>query len=153
MKGIITNAIVAYLEAMQLNYQQNDNIFSLTMCEEEADFLIHLIADEKNDLLMAIGYFPVKVSKSNLDKMYKVINDINDKYMVGAYVIDSDDGELTFRIGNNVDGGAANKEIVESCFLQVLLRLKQTYAEIMKAMYGGEQLPFAFTNEASRPCA
>lgn len=80
----------------------------------------------------------------NLDKMYKVINDMNDQHMVGAYVIDSEDGELIYRIANNVDDGAINEQVVMSCVIQVLNRLKYTYNDIMKAMFGGEQYTFTF---------
>lgn len=129
---------------MDLKYSHEDNIFTLIICSDEADFKIRIIAEENQELLLTIGYFPVKISKTNLDKMYKVINDLNDEHMIGAYVIDSDDGELVYRLANNVDDGAINKRVVLACFLQVYNRIKSTYAYIMKAMYGGGQYTFNF---------
>ena len=144
METIIGNTVAAALDNLELNYTRDGERFTFTMCEEDANFRIGIIADEKCELLLTIGYFPVKISKMNLDKMYKVINDMNDQHMVGAYVIDSEDGELIYRIANNVDDGAINEQVVMSCVIQVLNRLKYTYNDIMKAMFGGEQYTFTF---------
>ena len=146
------NTVVATLDDMELHYNQDGEVFSFSIGDEEADFAVRIIADEKNELLTTIGYFPVKISKAHLDKMYKFINDLNYKTMVGFFAIDSEDGELSFRLANNVDGGAINEGIVKACFLQVMYRLRNTYEDIMKAMYGGEQITFTFGNE-NRPCA
>lgn len=151
METIIGNAVTSALDELELNYHHDGEIFTFTIGDDEADFRIRIIADEKNELLLTIGYFPVKISRANLDKMYKVINDLNDQHMIGAYVIDPEDGELIYRIANNVDGGAINEHIVQACFFQVINRLKNTYEDIMKAMYGGEQYTFTFADATSSP--
>ena len=140
METIIGNTVAAALDTLELHYTRDGENFTCTLCEEDANFRICIIADEKNELLLVIGYFPVKISK------------MNDQHMVGAYVIDSEDGELIYRIANNVDNGAINEQVVMACFIQVLNRLKNTYNDIMKAMYGGEHYTFTFGNE-NRPCA
>ena len=152
METIIANAVTEALDMLELNYSHEDEMFTLVMSNDDADFKIRILADEKNELLLTIGYFPVKISKTNLDKKYKVINDLNDQHMVGGFVIDSNDGELIYRLANNVDGGAINERVVLACFFQVFNRLKGTYDDIMKAMYGGEHYTFTFGNE-NRPCA
>ena len=146
METTITNAVTSALDMLELNYNQDEELFTLVMSEDDADFKIRILADEKNELLITIGYFPVKISKSNLDKMYKVINDMNNENLLGAFVIDSRDGELSYRVTNNVDDGAVNERVVIACFFQVVNRLKNTYEDIMKAMYGGEQYTFTFGN-------
>lgn len=149
METIISNTVAAALDELELNYLHDGEIFTLTMCEDMANFKVRIVADEKNELLLTIGYFPVKISKMNLDKMYKVINDMNDQHMIGAFVIDSEDGELIYRIANNVDDGAINERVVMACFIQVINRLRNTYEDIMKAMYGGPQMNFTFASESS----
>lgn len=144
MEAVMCNTVVATLDDMELHYKQDGEVFSFSIGDEEADFAVRIIADEKNELLTTIGYFPVKISKANLDKMYKFINDLNYKTMVGFFAIDSEDGELSFRLANNVDEGVINESIVRTCFLQVMYRLRNTYEDIMKAMYGGEQHTFTF---------
>lgn len=152
METVMCNTVVTTLDEMELHYKHDGEVFSFSIGDEEADFAFRIIADEENELLTTIGYFPVKISKVHLDKMYKFINDLNYRTMVGFFTIDSDDGELSFRLANNVDGGAINEGIVKACFLQVMYRLRNSYEEIMKAMYGGEQYTFTFGNE-NRPCA
>ncbi len=152
METIISNTVATALDELELNYSREGEIFSITMCEDMANFKIRIIADEKNELLLTIGYFPIKISKTNLDRMYKVINDMNDQHMIGAYVIDSEDGELIYRIANNVDDGAINERVVMACFIQVINRLKNTYEDIMKAMYGGPQMTFTFADAAHNQC-
>lgn len=151
METIIANAVTAALDRLELNYNHEGEVFTLIMDCEDADFKIRIIADEQNEFLLTIGYFPVKISKIYFDKMYKVINELNCSLMVGAFVLDSEDGELVFRIGNNVDEGAINEQVVTACFFQVVNRLKNTYNDIMKAMFGGEQYTFTFGNEATSP--
>lgn len=142
------NTVVATLDDMELHYKQDGEVFSFSIGDEEADFAVRIIADEKSELLTTIGYFPVKISKANLDKMYKAVNDLNYQTMVGFFTIDSEDGELSFRLSNNVDGGAINEDIVKTCLLQVIYRLRNSYEEIMKAMYGGPQMNFTFASES-----
>ena len=150
METVMCDTVAATLDEMELHYKHEGELFTFTVGDDEADFPVRIIADEENELLTTIGYFPVKISKTNLDKMYKFINDLNYKTMVGFFAIDSEDGELSFRLANNVDGGAINEGIVKACFLQVMFRLRNTYEDIMKAMYGGPQMNFTFASE-SRP--
>lgn len=150
MENVMCDTVAATLDEMELHYKHEGELFTFTVGDDEADYPMRIIADEENELLTTIGYFPVKISKTNLDKMYKFINDLNYKTMVGFFAIDSEDGELSFRLANNVDGGAINEGIVKACFLQVMFRLRNTYEDIMKAMYGGPQMNFTFASE-SRP--
>ncbi len=150
METVMCDTVAATLDEMELHYKHEGELFTFTVGDDEADYPMRIIADEENELLTTIGYFPVKISKTNLDKMYKFINDLNYKTMVGFFAIDSEDGELSFRLANNVDGGAINEGIVKACFLQVMFRLRNTYEDIMKAMYGGPQMNFTFASE-SRP--
>ena len=152
MNDVMCSTVASTLDEMELHYKNEGQLFTFSVGDDCADFPIRIIADEENELLTTIGYFPVKISKMNLDKMYKYINDLNYRTMVGFFTIDSEDGELSFRLANNVDGGVINESIVKTCFLQVMYRLRDTYEDIMKAMYGGEQFTFTFDNE-NKPCA
>lgn len=151
MNDVMCNTVVSTLDEMELHYKHEGELFTFSVGDDYSNFPVRIIADEENELLITIGYFPVKIPKAHLDKMYKFINDLNYKTMVGFFTIDSYDGELSFRLANNVDGGAINEGIVKTCFLQVMFRLRDTYEDIMKAMYGGEQCTFTFANATSSP--
>lgn len=144
MNEVICSTVVSVLDEMELRYSHEGELFTLTMCEEEANFPIRIIADDEQSVLTTIGYFPVKISRMNIDKMYKVINDLNYRQIIGSFVIDSEDGELSYRISQNADDGAINEAIVRICLCQVIARLKNTYEDVMKAMYGGPQMNFTF---------
>lgn len=152
MNDVMCSTVASTLDEMALHYRHEGEHFTFSIGDDCADFNIHIIADEEKEVLTTVGFFPVKIPKAHLDKMYKVINDLNIMTMVGNFAIDSDDGELSFRLANNVDGGAINEEIVKSCLLQVFGRLSNTFEDIMNTLYGGEQYTFTF-GEESRPCA
>lgn len=152
MNEIISKTVASALDEMEIHYKKEGQIFIFSVGDDCADFPIRIIADEENELLTTVGYFPVKVPKMNLEKMYKFINEVNYKTMVGLFVIDSEDGELTFRLANNVDGGVINESIVKACFLQVMCRLSNTFEDIMKSIYGCEQFTLSIGN-GNRPCA
>lgn len=147
MESLIRNTVDASLKEMGLRYKSNNKFFHVIIENDDAEFHFRIIGDEKKELLVTIGYFPVKVSRSNLDRMYKFVNDRNYKTTVGAFLIDSDDGELIFRIANNVDGGAINEQIVRMCFLQVVNTLISSYDDIMEEMFGGPRMSFTFAGD------
>ena len=105
MDAIVCSTVASALDGMGLHYRNEGELFLFNVGEDGADFSIRIIADDEKELLTTIGYFPVKVSRANLDRMYKVINDLNYDTFAGYFTIDSEDGELSFRLPNNVDGG------------------------------------------------
>ena len=153
MEYTICKAVEAALKTRGLHYTHEDDTFELFMSDDKANFKIRVIADDERDILLIIGFFPVKVSKENLDKMYKVINDINYQTIFGGFVIDSEDGELTFRLVNNADDGAINEKVATICIYQVAHCLSSHYEEIMQAMYGGDKYTFTFDRVDNRPRA
>ncbi len=85
MNDVICSTVASTLDDMELNYRNDGEVFIFTIGDDDADFTIRILGDEKNELLTVVGFFPVKVSKMNLDKMYRFINDLNYKTMVGFF--------------------------------------------------------------------
>ena len=75
-----------------------------------------------------------------------LVNELNNRALIGFFSIDSKDGELTFRLSNNVDGGAINTNIVKTCFLQALYRLRNCFNDIITTMYGEQQTTYSLEN-------
>lgn len=144
MSNVICSTVESVLDGMGVPYRNEGEDYTIIVRDEVADFTVGITADEENELLVVVGFFPVKVSQANREHMFEVINDLNCYTKVGAFMLDPEDGELIFRIANNVDGGAINEEIVSTCFLQVVFRLRGCYDDIMKAMYGGPRMNFTF---------
>ena len=146
MESVICSTVASVLNELELPYENQGKVFSLSLESEEAVFPTYIIADDENEVLSTIGLFPIKVSRANLDRMYQFINGLNLKTMIGFFAIDPDDGQLLFCLANNVDGGAINEDIVKASLLQVAYRLRKNYEDIMKAMFGGEQFIFSFSD-------
>ncbi len=75
MNDVMCSTVASTLDELELHYKQEGELFTFTIGDDVADFPIRIVADEEKELLVVIGYFPVKVSKANLDKMYKVVNE------------------------------------------------------------------------------
>jgi Uncharacterized conserved protein len=147
MKRNMIDIVETVLDDMELHYGHDGMVFHFTMSDDRADFPISIVALEERDLLMTIGYFPIKVGQQHLDRMCRKLNDINYSTTVGAFVIDPEDGDLSFRITHNTDGGAVNEETVKTCLLQVIARLRDCYEDVMATLYGGPQMSFMFSPE------
>lgn len=147
MEQIIGNAVEQVLDGLDLHYSHEEHSYRFIIQDNYADFPFTIVADEEKELLVVIGFFPVKVGGDHLDEVFKVINSINYRTTVGAFVIDPADGELSFRIAQNVDGGAVNQQVVRICLLQAISRLTDSYEEIMAGMFGGPRMNFSFSAE------
>jgi len=147
MKRNISNAVKTVLEALELHYSHDGCIYHFGISDEMADFTIRIIAEEERDLLMIIGYYPVKVPEENMDTMCRAINTINYSISVGAFVIDPEDGEIAFRIAQNTEGGAISGDAVRMCLMQVISHLTDNYQEVMETLFGGSRMNFSFAPE------
>lgn len=134
-------------EDTELHCGNGGEVFDFIIPGESAIFPVKIIAYEEKNLLMTIGFFPVKVGERDLDRMYGLVNEINYNTRVGAYVVDPDDGELSFRIAHNVVGGAINQDVVRMCLLLVVDRLTGCYETIMAALFGGPRMTFTISTE------
>lgn len=142
--NIIKNTVDSALSGMKLRYQNKGRLFELIIQNDNAAFRFKIVADDENDLLVVVGFFPVFIPKSSLECMYKYVNELNYKTVAGKFVINPDDGELTFRLATNVDGGAINEELVHVCLFMASTTLTSSFEDIMKAMFGGPQMVFTF---------
>lgn len=147
MRHNIKSIVETVLDTAQLSYENEGSIFTFNVSDDNAVFPIRIIIDEEQELLLIIGYYPVKVAEQHMDRICRVVNDINYRTMVGAFVIDSSDGELTFRVVQNVDDGAVNENMVRVCLWQVVSRLSDCYEEVMSALFGGPRMNFTFSTE------
>lgn len=147
MRHNIKSIVETVLDTAQLSYENEGAVFTFSVSDDNADFPIRIIVDEEQELLLIIGYYPVKVTEQHMDRICRVVNDINYRTMVGAFVIDSADGELSFRVVQNVDDGAFSENMVRACIWQVVSRLSDCYEEVMSALFGGSRVNFTFPTE------
>lgn len=151
MSGIISKTVESVLKDMDFDYEMDENLFNFKVSDEGADYDLRVVADDKNEILTVIGFYPVKASKDRIESMCRKLTDINHKKVIGFFAMDTEDGELSFRLANNVDEGAVNVGIVKSCICQVIMAMSKNYQDIMNALYGGGHFTFNF-EDGDRPC-
>ena len=60
-----------------LTFEQKGEGFYFNLDDDYANLQFLIVADEEKEILTVIGYFPIKVAKEKLDKMYKLINELD----------------------------------------------------------------------------
>ena len=152
METVITNTVASVLDEREISYENLGNGFRFTIDNGVADFEVSIRVDEDIEIMAIIAIFPIKISDDKLDKMYKFINDLNYNVPAGYFVIDSEDGELSLRLSNNVKGGAINKDLVDINLSLLGYCINETFEDIMKALYGGEHYTFSFDDGEDDYC-
>ena len=152
METVITNTVASVLDEREISYENLGNGFRFTIDNGVADFEVSIRVDEDIAIMAIIAIFPIKISDDKLDKMYKFINDLNYNFPAGYFVIDSEDGELSLRLSNNVKGGAINKDLVDINLSLLGYCINETFEDIMKALYGGEHYTFSFDDGEDDYC-
>lgn len=146
MNTTLSETVASVLDELELNYRHDGNDYIFKSCEEDGDFTFCIIADEEDELLSVICYFPIFVPMENLDRTRCVINGINDKVFAGAFSIDPEDRRPSFRMTNYVNGDVDNKRIIQKCLLQVMGQINHSFLAIAKAMFGNEQFTLTFNS-------
>lgn len=152
MESIIENTIVSVLDELGITYRREEDEFVFKVGEEDGDFTYCIAANEVDELITIVGYFPVCVPKESLDRVCRVLNELNENSVIGAFSVDPEDRRPSFHLANYVSERAVNARIIQMCLMQVMGHITHSFQTIAKAMYGGEHYTFTFGNE-NRPCA
>lgn len=143
-RNIIRNAVESTLDGLKYHYLKLGRVFRFKLKEENVIYRYVIVADDEHEYLVVVGAFPVHVPKPSFDMMCTYINELNRMDIPGRFVINPDDGELTFRIISSVHGCTFNENHILYCLDMVSLALSRQYEGIMKALYGGSQMVFTF---------
>lgn len=147
METIIRNTVAAVLDNLEINYQYKDSEFIFKVGEDEGDFTYCIEPNDEDEMITIVGYFPVCVPKESMDMVLRVINELNEKSIIGAFSIDPEDRRPSFHLANYVSDGAVNAKTVQMCILQVMGHLIHSFQTIAKAMYSNEQITLTFRND------
>ena len=110
----IYDAVLCALEEMDIHfdYDQENEVFNYRLSTELTTYRQRLVPLEKQELLLAITNFPIMVPEDKRFLMNSLLNKLNHSLILGLYVMDPEDGEISFRVSCPVDDGAINKTIV-----------------------------------------
>ena len=102
------------LEEMNIHfdYDQENEVFNYRLSTELTTYRQRLVPLEEQELLLTITNFPIMVPEDKRFLMTTLLNKLNHSLILGHYVMDPEDGEISFRVSCPVDDGAINKTIV-----------------------------------------
>ena len=110
----IYDAVLRALEEMDIHfdYDQENEVFNYRLSTELTTYRQRLVPLEEQELLLTITNFPIMVPEDKRFLMTSLLNKLNHSLILGHYVMDPEDGEISFRVSCPVDDGAINKTIV-----------------------------------------
>ena len=110
----IYDVVLRALEEMDIHfdYDQENEVFNYRLSTELTTYRQRLVPLEEQELLLTITNFPIMVPEDKRFLMTSLLNKLNHSLILGHYVMDPEDGEISFRVSCPVDDGAINKTIV-----------------------------------------
>lgn len=132
----IHEAVRGALEKLELHYQYDEEkeVFTFQLTSDNTSYRQRLIPLEDEELLFVTTSFPIKVPEDKRFIFSNLLNKINYSQMLGYFVMDSDDGEISFRISCPVDEGAINETIVIVAISNSIKIMEEYFSEILGAL-------------------
>lgn len=132
----IFDTVKATLEEMGLHFRiEKDCMFCLGIQGENTNLDCTILCDDDQEIMIVSVSLPQKANKKCIDRMCRWITDTNYTTVLGAFSMDTNDGEICFRVSNTLDGGAINKKIIEVALTTALTTCDSKYPEIVKTIY------------------
>ena len=132
----IYDAVLHALEKMDIHfdYDQENEVFDYRLSTELTTYRQRLVPLEEQELLLAITIFPIMVPEDKRFLMTSLLNKLNHSLILGHYVMDPEDGEISFRVSCPVDDGAINKTIVLVAISNSISTIDKHLPELLAAM-------------------
>lgn len=132
MQEVVQNALEAM--GIRYDYDQENEVFYYHLTSELTTYRQRLVPLEDEELLVTITSFPIKVPEDKRFLFASLLNNLNHSLLLGFYVMDPEDGEITFRISCPVDGGAINNNIVIVSVCTSIQTFDKHLPELLSAM-------------------
>ena len=138
MKKIYQTVLEALKEGEIKHYFTNeeDGTVDFIMIGKDAQYQIHLRADEEQELLICMAVFPINVPQEKIPDMCMLLNQINNTNVITYLTVDPEEGLITCRYPCSVDEGAINKKIVAVAMTNAVGCIEMHYEELIKLIAG-----------------
>lgn len=132
----IYDAVLRALEEMEIHfeYDQENEVFNYRISTDLTTYRQRLVPLEEEELLLAITNFPIMVPEDKRFLMTSLLNKLNHSLILGHYVMDPEDGEISFRVSCPVDDGAINKTIVLVAIGNSITTIDKHLPELLSAI-------------------
>lgn len=135
MENLITTTVRNALDELELNYHEDDNVFEFSIKVEHTNAAVKVACAEEQEILMAAASGGVFAPEDKIDAVCRWACEKNYMCNIGNYNVDTEDGEVSFRISCPLDGGAVNGEIVKVAILNAIKKIDDDYLELLKLLY------------------
>ena len=135
MDNLIATTVRKALDELKLNYHEDESVFEFNIRVEHTNAAVKVVCAEDQEILIAVAFSGVFAPEEKIDAVCRWICNKNIKCNIGNYTIDTEDGEVSFRVSCPVDGGAVNSEIAKVAILNAIKTIDDDYLELLKLLY------------------
>ena len=132
----IFDTVKATLEELELRFRiEKDCMFCFGVQGENTNLDCTILCDDDQEIMIVSVSLPQKANQKSIGRMCRWITDTNYTTVLGAFSMDTNDGEIYFRVSSTLDGGAINNKIVKVALTTALSTCDSKYPEIVKTIY------------------
>ncbi len=135
MAGMAAKMVKQYFETQDTTPQQvKEDLLRIGWNFNGGSIQIFFHFDEEDAHVHLEGTDFVKVPEEKFDAMYKVLNELNDKYIHVKFVLDTEDGQINARDDDVIQLDSCGPECFELMIRMVQI-VEDAYPVLMKAMW------------------
>ena len=135
MAGMAGKMVKQYFEAQDTNPEMlQDNVLRIGWRFEGSSIQIYLEFDESDTHVHVEGVNFIDVPKEKYEKIYPVLNELNDKYVHVKFVLDLEHGQICARDDDVIQLDSCGPECFE-LMLRMVQIVEDAYPSFMKAMW------------------
>lgn len=132
----IHETVLCALKELELtyNYDEESGVFDYRIPTDNTSYYQRLLPLEELEILISVTTFPIMIPEDKRFMFVNLLNKLNLKLQLGYFVLDPEDGELTFRIVCPVDKGAINMAIVIVAIGNGINTMEKYFHEFLTAL-------------------
>ena len=135
MENLITTTVRRALDELKLHYHEDDSGFELNIKVEHTNVAVKVLCLEEQEILIAAASGGIFAPEDKIDATCRWACEKNLRCNIGNYIVDTEDGEVSFRISCPLDEEAVNGEIVRVAVLNAIKKIDDDYLELLKLLY------------------
>ena len=135
MAGLAERMIVEYFESKDVRAEVLDGYFRVGWNIEGTSIDIFFVIDEDDSHAHLRGLNFVKIPESKFEKMYEVVNRLNDEYNYVKFIVDTEHETIAARDDAVIQLDSCGEECA-NLVRRIVSIVDDTYPRIMKIVWG-----------------
>lgn len=134
--GKMLETVKMALADAEVHYgEETDGLIHFGVRGDNTNLNMHIVCDEEQSLLNIRLSYPQKAPESKYARLALWMVEKNFHTALGAFSLDTTDGEIVFRITETLDENAINMSIVHACVSTAMGYCDKVYPEIIKVLF------------------